>query len=87
MLQDWFRKASQTEASSFPALRQTFGTADYVDGFRLAGLTVRRLMEPRLSAAEARGRAKHGYEEAFEQALTGLPAVIIWEVERRGSSP
>ena len=35
MLEEWFRKASQTEASSFPALRQTFGSADYVDGFTI----------------------------------------------------
>lgn len=35
MLEDWFRKASQTEASSFPAFRQTFGIADYVDGFTI----------------------------------------------------
>jgi mRNA interferase HigB len=33
MLEDWFHKASRTEASSFPMLRQTFGSADYVDGF------------------------------------------------------
>jgi len=38
MLEDWLRKASQTEASSFPALRQTFGTADYVDGFTIFDL-------------------------------------------------
>lgn len=35
MLEEWFRKASQTEASSFPVLRQTFGSADYVDGFTI----------------------------------------------------
>ena len=57
-----------------------------MEGFVAVGLTVRRLVEPRLSAAEARGRAKHGYEEAFEQALTRVPAVIVWEVERRVSS-
>ncbi len=60
--------------------------SDYVDGFTAAGLVVRRLLEPRLSAAEARARAKHGYEDAFEEALTGLPAVIVWEVERQASS-
>lgn len=60
--------------------------SDYVEGFGGAGLTVRRLIEPRLSAAEARARAKYGYEDAFEEALTGLPAVIVWEVERRASS-
>jgi len=35
MLEDWFRKVSQTKASSFPTLRQTFGSADYVDGFTI----------------------------------------------------
>ena len=32
MLNEWFRKASQVTAISFPALRETFGSADYVDG-------------------------------------------------------
>ncbi len=35
ILEDWFRKASQMSAHSFPALRQTFNTADYVDGFTI----------------------------------------------------
>ncbi len=35
MLEEWFRKASQTEAPSFPVLRQTFGSADYVDGITI----------------------------------------------------
>jgi mRNA interferase HigB len=35
MLEDWFRKDSRTEASSFPMLKQTFGSADYVDGFTI----------------------------------------------------
>jgi mRNA interferase HigB len=35
MLEDWFRKASRTDASSFPVLRKTFGSADYVDGFTI----------------------------------------------------
>lgn len=59
--------------------------SDYVDGFTAAGLTVRGLLEPRLSAAEARARAKPGYEDAFEEALTGMPAVIVWELERDAS--
>lgn len=29
-LEEWFRKASQLEASSFPDLLWTFGSADYV---------------------------------------------------------
>ena len=35
MIEDWFRKASQVEASSFATLRQTFGSADYVDGYTI----------------------------------------------------
>ena len=35
MLEEWFRKASQCQAESFPALGQTFNTADYVDGFTI----------------------------------------------------
>lgn len=35
MLEEWFRKASGTMAASFPALRETFGAADYVDGFTI----------------------------------------------------
>ncbi len=33
MLEDWFRKAAQCNAASFPALGETFASADYVDGF------------------------------------------------------
>ncbi|WP_058554669.1 type II toxin-antitoxin system HigB family toxin [Thiohalocapsa sp. ML1] len=32
-LQDWYRRLSQCAATSFPELRQTFGSADYVDGY------------------------------------------------------
>ena len=35
MLEDWFRKASLCDATSFPALRNTFNFADYVDGFTI----------------------------------------------------
>ena len=35
MLEEWFRKASLLEASSFAMLRQTFGSADYVDGITI----------------------------------------------------
>ena len=35
MIEDWFRKVSQAEVSSFPALRQAFGSADYGDGFTI----------------------------------------------------
>ena len=35
ILHEWFRKASKFTASSFPELRQTFSSADYVEGFTL----------------------------------------------------
>ena len=35
MLEEWFRKAAQCEATSFPKLRQTFRSVDYVDGFTI----------------------------------------------------
>jgi mRNA interferase HigB len=35
VINEWFRKASQTTAISFPSLRETFGSADYVDGYTL----------------------------------------------------
>ena len=35
MLENWFRKVSEVEASSFPALRQGFRSVDYVDGFTI----------------------------------------------------
>lgn len=35
MLEEWFRKASEFAATTFPAVRQTFGSADYVDGFTI----------------------------------------------------
>lgn len=56
---------------------------DYVAAFDAAGLVVRRCIEPRLSAEQAKARAKKHPVDAFEDALTGVPAVIVWEVERR----
>ncbi len=35
MLLEWFRKASAMEATSFAALRQTIGSADYVGGYTI----------------------------------------------------
>ena len=51
----------------------------YLDAFAAAGLSARRCLEPRLDSQQARARAKLGYEDAFEAALTGVPAVIVWE--------
>ena len=56
--------------------------ADYVAAFSGAGLVVRRLIEPALTATEARARAKLGREDAYQLALEGIPAVVVWEVEK-----
>jgi SAM-dependent methyltransferase len=55
---------------------------DYVAAFAAAGLVARRLIEPALSREQARDRPKSGHADAFEQALTGAPVVIVWEAER-----
>jgi len=55
---------------------------DYVQALSAAGLVVRRLLEPGLTASQARARAKGDHADAFEAALTGVPAVIVWEAER-----
>jgi len=34
-LQEWYRNSSDCTAASFPELRQTFGSADYVDGYTI----------------------------------------------------
>lgn len=55
---------------------------DYFAAFRDAGLAVRRCIEPPLSREGARARARKHRIDAFEEALTGVPAVIVWETER-----
>ncbi len=35
LLEEWFKKARRAVATSFPALRQTFSSADYVEGFTI----------------------------------------------------
>ena len=54
----------------------------YISAFAAAGLTVRRLIEPVLTREGARARARLGRQEGFEQALAGIPAIVIWEAER-----
>jgi len=56
---------------------------DYIRAFTEAGFDVRRCIEPRLSAEQAKARAKKHRVDAFEDALTDVPAVIVWEAERR----
>ena len=43
---------------------------------------MRRCLEPALTDEDARARAKAGQGEAFAAALTGVPAVIVWEAEK-----
>jgi len=54
----------------------------YIAAFAAAGLVVRRCIEPGLSADAARRRAKGIHEDAYVEALTGIPALIVWEAER-----
>jgi hypothetical protein len=42
----------------------------------------RRLIEPALSREQARNQPQSGHADAFEQALTSAPVVIVWEAER-----
>jgi SAM-dependent methyltransferase len=56
---------------------------DYIAAFADAGFAIRHCIEPRLSVEQARARAKKHRVDAFEDALTGVPAVIVWEVERQ----
>jgi SAM-dependent methyltransferase len=60
---------------------------DYIAAFDAAGLIVRRCIEPRLSGEQAKARAKKHRIDAFEDALTGVPAVIVWEAERQAVGP
>jgi SAM-dependent methyltransferase len=54
----------------------------YLSAFVAAGLVARRLVEPALTREQARAHAKNGYADAFEDALAGVPAVIVWDAER-----
>jgi SAM-dependent methyltransferase len=61
------------------------GHGEYIAAFTGAGLNVRQCIEPKLSPEQARWNpAGHPTAEdaALEQALTGQPAVLVWEVER-----
>jgi ubiquinone/menaquinone biosynthesis C-methylase UbiE len=54
----------------------------YLEAFAAAGLVALRCVEPRLTAEQAERRAKGDHRRAFADALTGIPAVIVWEAER-----
>jgi SAM-dependent methyltransferase len=60
--------------------------ADYFRAFQSAGLRVRDCAEPALTAdqASAKRRAFRHIPEATAAAYTGLPAVLVWELEKPG---
>lgn len=58
------------------------GVADSIAAFTGAGLVVRSCLEPALDSNLAADEAKAGLADAFREALTGFPVVIVWELER-----
>jgi SAM-dependent methyltransferase len=62
----------------------THGHADYLSAFRSAGLHPRDCVEPALNAdlVRAKRRAFAHIPEATRQAYVGLPAVLVWELEK-----
>lgn len=77
-----FRDPDTGERTTIPEYPHTHG--DYLEAFAAAGLVARRCLEPPLTHAQARARGKGLHPELHEAALTGLPAVIVWEAEREG---
>lgn len=64
-----------------PEYPHSHGTC--IEAFTAAGLVARSCIEPALSAEQAAAEAKAGLLEAFRAALTGLPVVIVWDLERK----
>lgn len=62
------------------------GHADYLASFASAGLSLRSCAEPRLSDEHVRAkrRAFAHVPEATIEAYAGLPAVLVWDLEKRG---
>lgn len=59
---------------------------DYLDAFAVAGLEVRRCIEPRFGPAEAAmQQPAAGFEEATSDAFVGLPAALVWLLARPGA--
>ena len=58
--------------------------ADYLAAFGSAGLRVRHCAEPELSLAEvsAKRQAFRHVPDATIAAHVGLPAVLVWDVEK-----
>ena len=60
--------------------------ADYLTAFAASGLVVRRCLEPRtdeVGVAYLSGGMLHLAPDAFTEALVGMPAALVWELERR----
>jgi ubiquinone/menaquinone biosynthesis C-methylase UbiE len=62
--------------------------AKYLAAFRSAGLSVRDCLEPELTADHVRAtrRAFRHIPEATTQAYSGLPGVLVWDVEKGQST-
>ena len=56
--------------------------SDYCRGFAAAGLRVRSCHEPQLTAEAAVTVAAERLPEANRAAWVGLPAVLIWDLEK-----
>ena len=80
--EDYDEPGNDTIAAEEPVVRELLDRLPPGPVLDAAGLAVRRCIEPRLSAAQAKARAKQHSVDAFEDALTGVPAVIVWEAER-----
>jgi ubiquinone/menaquinone biosynthesis C-methylase UbiE len=79
-LLDW--RATVTDESGqlvvIPEYPHTHG--EYLTAFGRGSLQVAGCYEPSLTEHHAREEAKAGLDEAFVQALTGFPVVIVWDL-------
>lgn len=59
--------------------------SEYIEAFAGAGLDVARCVEPRFGPDEAamQGMAAQFIPEATQAAFVGLPAALVWQLERR----
>ncbi len=59
--------------------------ADYLSAFAKAGLDLRACVEPQIAEPEvtAKRRAFRHIPEATAEAYLGLPAVLVWDAEKR----
>jgi SAM-dependent methyltransferase len=79
-LLDW--RATVTDESGqlvvIPEYPHSHG--EYLTAFSDGSLRVDGCYEPSLTERQAREEAKAGLDEAFAQALTGFPVVIVWNL-------